>query len=618
MAKIEAEDLYERLGIARTAGRDEVKRAYRALLRTYPPERAPEEFKRIREAYETLSDAPSRAEYDRMPSASIRNWIRLASEHMNAEEHLEAERYLRLILVEEPDLEYVRNWLGLCYLYQQKGAEAVALYEGLLRSPEPPPQWYGNAGHAYRLAGRVQDAERMFRQAIVTASAAEDDVTSYFVGLAGLYLDQKDFSSAERTLEQAIRHDGEVDFGDLQFFTKLLESKLLQQDLPGITQVLARLERVCADDEQKRYVAWKLGTLGVELVGMGAFEPAASISQAARRLQPADANYEALASVALLLKARQPQAVLGVVSKHPSFQSGGWLAAFGAVVREHCSDIELFAGMKPISSPPSLWTINTVGTRLYGRRGFDARTQSYVATLYFVVLFIPLFPIACYRVVQQSDDSWSFMGKVPISQREKKHRGVAFAAFCALVLWAAGSGGEAASGSPDPDPGASSSYAQAFRTGSSDPVVTDTTATAGTVPAAGRERTAPVRNASPRGSRASDEATARVDLYSWLTREKPRLEAMQGDLRRMQRELDGGRSEIETLQSQISGMERMYPDSAPVDEVQKHAGLVDRANALVADHNARVARFDRLAREFSDALDTYNRRMKEYNARNRR
>lgn len=614
MVTIQAEDLYERLGIARTASRDEVKRAYRALLRVYPPERAPEEFKRIREAYETLGDEHSRAEYDRMPSASIRNWIRLASEEMKAEAYPEAERYLKLILLEEPDLDYVRNWLGLCYLYQEKGVEALALYEALLRGPEPAPQWYGNAAHAYRIAGRVQDAERMFRQAIVTASAAEDDAASYFIGLANLYLEQKDYASAERTLEQAIRHDGEVDFADLQFFTRLLESKLYQQDLPGIAGVLARLEQVCADDEQQRYVAWKLGTLGVELVGGGAFEPAVLISQAARRLQPADADYDALANVAQLLKTRQVQAVLGVVSKHPSFQSGGWLASLEAPVREHCSEIELFREMKPVSSPPTLLCVNSIGTRLYGRRDHDPRTQSFIATLYFVILFIPVFPIACYRVIQRGEDSWSFLGKVPVGGGEKKHRAIALAAFCVLVLWMGGSGEEPARGYDGSDPGAFNSYAHGFGPGTSAAPVTDTMDMAGTMPAADAESAAPARTVLSRGSRSSDDAAARAER-SWLVSEKTRLEGMQSDLRRMQRELEGGETEIETLRSRIREIERMYPDNAPESEYQRHSRLVDSANALVRAHNARVLPMERLYSEFSDALDVYNQRLAEFNAR---
>ena len=128
-ATIHADDLYERLGIERTASRDEVRAAYRALLRQYPPERAPEEFKRIREAYETLNDSASREEYDRAPSPAVQRLLRLASASMEARAYPDAEQHLKRVLVEDPTLDYARNWLGLCYLYQEKPAQALPQFE---------------------------------------------------------------------------------------------------------------------------------------------------------------------------------------------------------------------------------------------------------------------------------------------------------------------------------------------------------------------------------------------------------------------------------------------------------------------------------------------------------
>lgn len=57
-------DPYTVLGLARTATATEIKQAYFALVRTYPPERDPEMFKRIRAAYESLRDPARRVETD--------------------------------------------------------------------------------------------------------------------------------------------------------------------------------------------------------------------------------------------------------------------------------------------------------------------------------------------------------------------------------------------------------------------------------------------------------------------------------------------------------------------------------------------------------------------------
>jgi len=59
-----ASDPYRILGVAATASQVEIKRAYFALIRQYPPETEAEKFKIIRAAYEKLKDAQRRGETD--------------------------------------------------------------------------------------------------------------------------------------------------------------------------------------------------------------------------------------------------------------------------------------------------------------------------------------------------------------------------------------------------------------------------------------------------------------------------------------------------------------------------------------------------------------------------
>ena len=44
------------LGIPPEAGDDEIRAAYLRKVREYPPDRAPQEFEKVRDAYETLRD----------------------------------------------------------------------------------------------------------------------------------------------------------------------------------------------------------------------------------------------------------------------------------------------------------------------------------------------------------------------------------------------------------------------------------------------------------------------------------------------------------------------------------------------------------------------------------
>lgn len=65
---------YKTLGVAKEATQEEIKKAYRALAMKYHPDKnqgdkvAEEKFKKINEAYETLSDVEKRRRYDQGPS----------------------------------------------------------------------------------------------------------------------------------------------------------------------------------------------------------------------------------------------------------------------------------------------------------------------------------------------------------------------------------------------------------------------------------------------------------------------------------------------------------------------------------------------------------------------
>lgn len=69
-------DYYEILGVSKTASTDDIKAAYRKLALKYHPDRNPdnkaseEKFKEAAEAYETLSDAKKRQQYDQFGHTS--------------------------------------------------------------------------------------------------------------------------------------------------------------------------------------------------------------------------------------------------------------------------------------------------------------------------------------------------------------------------------------------------------------------------------------------------------------------------------------------------------------------------------------------------------------------
>ncbi len=93
-----------------------------------------------------------------------------------------------------------------------------------------------------------------------------------------------------------------------------------------------------------------------------------------------------------------------------------------------------FPDLDVSSRSPMMQQVNGFGTRLLFRSEVDRSTRSYVKTLWLTALWIPIAPIASYRVVDAPGGGWFILGRQPLSPVQKAARIGIAAGGAALVF----------------------------------------------------------------------------------------------------------------------------------------------------------------------------------------
>lgn len=108
---------YKILGISKGATEKEIKRAYGALLRKYPPEKFPDEFSDIAKAYEVLMNSEKRKIYDDTNGFDevAQSFMDIAMENYFNDNYEEAIKSYKKFILLEPTANSARNYLSICY-----------------------------------------------------------------------------------------------------------------------------------------------------------------------------------------------------------------------------------------------------------------------------------------------------------------------------------------------------------------------------------------------------------------------------------------------------------------------------------------------------------------------
>lgn len=247
-------------------------------------------------------------------------------------------------------------------------------------------------------------------------------------------------------------------------------------------------------------------------------------------------------------------------------------------ISKHATYEKTWENLKPIDNAPSLHTINGFGTTLYGKSDFDPESSTYMATLYFVFFFIPVWPLARYRVRDVGENRYSFYGKAPLSTFNKVHIGIV---LFIIGLWILQATMHSQSSSSN-----RSSYTNTRPNYSSNP-------------------SSPLPVERPSRSEISS-------LKSQIENAKAELNSYEITLQGLTEKINSYKSQIEFYANRVKQMERNH-DSGLSDNQYDYQSALNQHNDYVALHNSALQQYTLKHAEYKQLLEAANTKIDNYN-----
>jgi curved DNA-binding protein CbpA len=289
-----SQSFYEILGIDRAADERAVKKAYFALVRKFPPETHPEEFKRIREAYEVLANPQSRADYDAVNQfdqygAEVSAHLKAGTEAMEQADWPRAQSELIAVLEQQPQLHFARDLLGMAYLNAHRPADAMREFTRLVAEQPANAVYHLHKGYAHYAQNQYAPALDCYRE----ARTLDPSDTRSLVATADCLVAQKQYEPALLELDRAIGLDGQVDFNDFVFFMRKVQIQLLRDRGDLAETELDQIFKILPEDpETKKYVATRLASLASDLFAMKRSADANRLLVRCKKLDPSRKSME--------------------------------------------------------------------------------------------------------------------------------------------------------------------------------------------------------------------------------------------------------------------------------------------------------------------------------------
>ncbi|NLI93096.1 MAG: DnaJ domain-containing protein [Peptococcaceae bacterium] len=286
-------DYYSTLNITRNATVAEIKKAYFTLVRAYPPDRHPEEFRKIREAYEVLVDENTRRQYDLVDSMPdiVKLYFKEGRKALDEGDAEKAIRLLEEVIKFYPHFSVVNSLLGEAYLKNENSVKAIRIFEKLAAQEQNNAGFVRRLAEAYALRGWHKKAIIQFRRAL----SLDEDNISLWLGLTDCYLQAKDFQKAKETVREGLEVSNRKGWDNLELYYHIIQIDILSHDLISMRKRLEEMKNKAIEKEEERAnAAWFLAALAKMIHSIGLEEEAAAAINTAFALQPDDEKIQSI------------------------------------------------------------------------------------------------------------------------------------------------------------------------------------------------------------------------------------------------------------------------------------------------------------------------------------
>ena len=218
-----ANEYYKRLDVQPDASSEEIRKSYFAAVRNNPPEKKPDQFKQVQEAYNTLKNEKSRKDYDiqQKHGGELSRLDAEALEAFEANNYDKAIQLYKRALILHPDNTVVMSRLAITLRECEKFNDALRIYEKLFNIDDTNASSFVDGSMcfigAYSQTKETQYLQRARKWCEKAIALEPINSRAYQVIGMSYHIENKDRKALEY-VDKAIFADDKIDYQDVYSF----------------------------------------------------------------------------------------------------------------------------------------------------------------------------------------------------------------------------------------------------------------------------------------------------------------------------------------------------------------------------------------------------------------